>query len=209
MSREQEAAYWEDYRVVGSLFGLADSDMPATLDDLRDYRRDMLEGDVLHVTDWARERARSIVLEPPVPWLARPLLETVNFITVTLLPDRIRREYGFRPAAAGAGAPGAGRRRRRVREAGGDPVPAGPDPAGALRPSRVISPAQDFLVQGGDVNEAPIVSAKDVSREFGKGDAVVHALNGVSIDFPRGQVHRDHGPVGLGQVDAHALPGRP
>ena len=97
MTREQEAAFWEDYRVVGSLFGLADSDMPATLADLHDYRHEMLEGDVLHVTDWARERARSIVLEPPVPWLARPLLETVNFITVTLLPDRIRREYGFRP----------------------------------------------------------------------------------------------------------------
>ena len=97
MTREQEAAFWEDYRVVGSLFGLADSDMPATLEDLNDYRRDMLDGDVLHVTDWARERARSIVLEPPVPWPVRPLLETVNFITVTLLPDRIRREYGFRP----------------------------------------------------------------------------------------------------------------
>ena len=97
MSREQEAAFWDDYRVVGSLFGLADSDMPVTLDDLDDYRREMLEGDVLHVTDWARKRARSIVLEPPVPWPVRPLLETVNFITVTLLPERIRREYGFRP----------------------------------------------------------------------------------------------------------------
>jgi uncharacterized protein (DUF2236 family) len=37
------------------------------------------------------------VLDPPVPWLARPLLETVNFITVALLPDRIRAEYGFSP----------------------------------------------------------------------------------------------------------------
>jgi uncharacterized protein (DUF2236 family) len=49
------------------------------------------------VTDWARERARAIVLEPPVPWMAQPLLETVNFITIALLPDRIRREYGFSP----------------------------------------------------------------------------------------------------------------
>jgi uncharacterized protein (DUF2236 family) len=55
----------------------------------------MLSGDVIHASDWARGRARSIVLEPPVPWLARPLLETVNFITIALLPDRIRREYGF------------------------------------------------------------------------------------------------------------------
>jgi uncharacterized protein (DUF2236 family) len=30
-----------------------------------------------------------------VPWLARPLLETVNFVTIALLPDRIRREYRF------------------------------------------------------------------------------------------------------------------
>jgi uncharacterized protein (DUF2236 family) len=57
----------------------------------------MLEGDALHVSDWARSRAREIVLEPPIPWLARPLLETVNFITVALLPDEIRRQYGFSP----------------------------------------------------------------------------------------------------------------
>jgi hypothetical protein len=29
--------------------------------------------------------------------VARPLLETANFITIALLPDRIRREYGFSP----------------------------------------------------------------------------------------------------------------
>ena len=57
----------------------------------------MLDGDRLHVTDWARERAREIVLEPPVPWIARPLVETANFITIALLPDRIRRAYGFSP----------------------------------------------------------------------------------------------------------------
>ena len=81
--------------IFGNLFGLADSDMPDTLDDLHDYKREMLEGDTLHVSDWARSRAREIVLEPPIPWVARPLLETVNFITIALLPDRIRREYGF------------------------------------------------------------------------------------------------------------------
>ena len=97
MSRSEEAAYWEDYKVVGGLFGLRDSDMPDTLEDLDDYRRDMLEGDTLLVTDWARKRAREIVLEPPVPWMAQPLLQTANFITVALLPDRIRREYGFAP----------------------------------------------------------------------------------------------------------------
>jgi uncharacterized protein (DUF2236 family) len=95
MSRDEEAAYWEDYKVVGRLFGLRKRDMPATLDDLDAYRRRMLEGDELHVTDWARKRAREIVLEPPVPLAARPLVEAVNFTTIALLPDRIRDEYGF------------------------------------------------------------------------------------------------------------------
>jgi len=97
MSRAEEAGYWDDYKVIGGLFGLKRADMPDTLADLDDYRREMLEGDTLLVTDWARQRAREIVLEPPVPWIAQPLLQTANFITIALLPDRIRREYGFAP----------------------------------------------------------------------------------------------------------------
>lgn len=95
LSRGEEAALWQDYRVVGRLFGLRANDMPRTLADLDDYRRSMLKGDTLHVTPWARERARAIVLEPPVPLAARPLLETANFVTIALLPDRIREQYGF------------------------------------------------------------------------------------------------------------------
>src|SRR3954468_11757351 len=88
LSDDEQGAYWDDYKVVGTLFGLRKRDMPDTLADLREYRREMFEGDTLHVSDWARRRAREIVLEPPVPWMARPLVETVNFITVSLLPDR-------------------------------------------------------------------------------------------------------------------------
>ena len=97
ISREDETALWQDYRMVGRLFGLREPDMPVTLAELDAYRRAMLEGDRLHVSRWARERARRIVLEPPVPLLARPLVETVNFITIALLPDRIREQYGFSP----------------------------------------------------------------------------------------------------------------
>ncbi len=97
LSRAQEAAFWEDYKLVGRLFGLKQGDMPATLEELDAYRVRMLEGDELLVTDWARRRARQIVLEPPVPLLARPLLETVNFVTIALLPDQIRAQYGFSP----------------------------------------------------------------------------------------------------------------
>jgi len=97
ISRSEEAAFWEDYKVVGGLFGLEREDMPDTLADLDAYRSDMYEGDRLHVNDWARDRAREIVLEPPVPIALRPLVEAVNFTTIALLPDRIREEYGFKP----------------------------------------------------------------------------------------------------------------
>ncbi|MGA9858589.1 MAG: oxygenase MpaB family protein, partial [Solirubrobacteraceae bacterium] len=93
----EQAALWEDYKVVGRLFGLRRTQMPATLAELRAYGREMLGSDRIHVGDWARRRAREIVLEPPVPPLARPLVETVNFITIALLPKRIRTEYGFGP----------------------------------------------------------------------------------------------------------------
>jgi uncharacterized protein (DUF2236 family) len=95
LDEEEQQAYWDDYKQVGRLFGLRDRDMPATIGELRDYKREMLEGDALRVSDWARRRAREIVLEPPVPLVARPLVETVNFITIALLPGRLRREYGF------------------------------------------------------------------------------------------------------------------
>ncbi|HUB72683.1 MAG TPA: oxygenase MpaB family protein [Solirubrobacteraceae bacterium] len=97
LPREREAELWQDYRVLGRLFGLADAHMPADLDELHAYRRRMLEGDELHVTEWARRRARQIVLQPPVPALARPALETANFITIALLPPEIRRQYRFSP----------------------------------------------------------------------------------------------------------------
>jgi uncharacterized protein (DUF2236 family) len=88
------AELWADYRVVGRLFGLSKAQMP---EDVDAYRREMLEGGVIGVSDWARTRAKQIVLEPPLPRVARPLVETFNFVTIGLLPDRIREEYGFSP----------------------------------------------------------------------------------------------------------------
>lgn len=93
LSRQELDAYWDDWRVVGGLFGLQAGDMPAGWAGLRAYMRGMLHGDALHVTPKARELGVEIVLRPPVPLGARPLLELANFIIVGLLPGRIRRQY--------------------------------------------------------------------------------------------------------------------
>jgi len=95
LSHAEREAYWQDYRVVGRLFGLRDGEMPADIDAFDAYMRDMLDGPDLYVTSAARELAVKIVLQPPVPLIRRPVLELVNFVTVGLLPAQLRRQYGL------------------------------------------------------------------------------------------------------------------
>ncbi len=102
LDRAERDAYWQDMRVVGRLFGLGEGDMPESSRGLEDYVRAMVESDLLHVSEQARELGIQIVLHPPVPLAARPLLELANFITVGLLPRQIRRQYrlGWDPVRA-------------------------------------------------------------------------------------------------------------
>jgi uncharacterized protein (DUF2236 family) len=95
LSTAEREGYWQDYRVVGGLFGLKDGEMPVDIHDFDDYMHDMLTGTELYVTGAARELAVKIVLQPPVPLHRRPVLELVNFITVGLLPAQLRRQYGL------------------------------------------------------------------------------------------------------------------
>ena len=100
LSLDERDRYWQDFRVIGRLFGLRVRDMPTDVDAFDDYMQSMLDGPDLHVTDRARALAVEIVLRPPVPLRAKPLLELANFVTVGLLPDRLRRAYrlGWDPA---------------------------------------------------------------------------------------------------------------
>ena len=114
LSHDERDAYWQDFKVLGRLFGLRRSEMPRDIDAFDAYMQAMLAGPDLFVTERARQLAIKIVLRPPVPLAARPLLELANFVTVGLLPDRLRREYRFSwdPARQLALAGGAGYARR-------------------------------------------------------------------------------------------------
>ncbi len=116
LTRDERDAYWQDYKVVGRLFALADEDMPATIEDFDAYVRDMLDGDELFLDDRTRELSLQIVFNPPVPLVARPLLEMANQITIGLLPPRVRRMYrlSWDPARAVAVRAGAEYARRLV-----------------------------------------------------------------------------------------------
>ena len=95
LSHDEREAYWQDYRVIGRLFGLEDDEMPADIRAFDAYIQDMLNGSDLFVTSAARELALQIVMRPPVGLTKRPVLELVNFITVGLLPVGLRRQVGL------------------------------------------------------------------------------------------------------------------
>ena len=95
LGREELDRLWDDYRIVGMLFGLAPADMPRSWGEFAEYWDGMLDGGDLFVTPQARELAIDIVLRAPVPAAARPALALVNQITVGSLPPQIRALYGF------------------------------------------------------------------------------------------------------------------
>jgi uncharacterized protein (DUF2236 family) len=96
LSHSERNRYWQDFRVIGKLFGLRTSEMPRDIDAFDEYMRSMLGGPDLYVTARARELATRIVLHPPVPLQYRPVLELANFVTIGLLPARLRRAYRLR-----------------------------------------------------------------------------------------------------------------
>ncbi len=96
LTRDEQEAYWQDFRVMSKLFGLPYEDTPKDIDAFEAYMAAMLASDDLDVGPKARELAIDIVMQPPVPLAARPLLELANQITIGLLPGSIRRMYGFR-----------------------------------------------------------------------------------------------------------------
>jgi hypothetical protein len=125
LSDDERAAFWEDYKVVGRLFGLAAEDMPDTLDELDSYRARMLAGEELLVTEWARAAPR-----PPA---ARDRQLRDNRAAPRCDPRAIR----LLGAAAGTAAQGIGRGRRGLCQACGHPVPAGSREARTERTRRL------------------------------------------------------------------------
>lgn len=93
---EERDAFWRDYRRVGELFGLRQSDMPQSIVAFDAYVADTLASDRTQVLPDAREAGTKIVLEPPVPLRLRPVIRVVNEITASLLPPKIRKGFGLR-----------------------------------------------------------------------------------------------------------------
>jgi uncharacterized protein (DUF2236 family) len=87
--------FWQDYLLVGELFGLARSHAPATYADYRAYMAERLASPDLHVLDDAREICHRILFDMPLPAVQGPAVGVLHFAVIGLLPPRIRSLYGF------------------------------------------------------------------------------------------------------------------
>lgn len=100
LGASQRERYWQDFRLIGKLFGLPLQHSPSTFAGFQRYMAETLSSGDLHVSEQARRLGKQIVLHPPVPPLAWPLLELANFHIVGSLPRALRRQYrlGWDPA---------------------------------------------------------------------------------------------------------------
>lgn len=95
LTPDEREGLWQDYRVVGELFGLPREETPADVAAFDRYMATMYVSDDLAVTADANETGRRVVMAPPVPLYAKGLMELVNQLTISILPARVRRMYGF------------------------------------------------------------------------------------------------------------------
>jgi len=87
--------FWQDYLLVGELFGLSRSDAPATYGEYRAYMDERLASPELHVLEDAREICHRILFDMPLPAVQGPAVGVLHFAVIGLLPARIRGLYGF------------------------------------------------------------------------------------------------------------------
>ena len=97
----------------------------------------------------------------------------------------------------------------------GDIADANARGAGELTPRRTLDPTNPHqgermtdclapVCPRSAVERPPAVVASDLIRHYGEGETSVHALRGVDLKIDAGATDRHHGPIGLGQVHAHA-----
>ena len=93
LSEDEKAQAWEQFVLMGEMYGIPRDRQPADYEEFRSYWEHMLEGE-LRVTDVTRD-VTDIVLNPPLTRLAWPAIEAVRLVTVGTLPDGLRAELGL------------------------------------------------------------------------------------------------------------------
>jgi uncharacterized protein (DUF2236 family) len=90
----EQRTYYEEQKLLGEQFGVPVEHQPASFAEFNEYFDDMLAGDRIAVTDALRDVVDA-VMNPDLPFLARPVVEAMNLATVGLLPEELREELGL------------------------------------------------------------------------------------------------------------------
>ena len=93
LSHAERVRYYEEQKRLGEMFGVPIEAQPETLAEFYDYFEHMVE-DELAVTS-ALADVVDATMRPDLPFVARPVVEAINLATVSLLPERLRRELGL------------------------------------------------------------------------------------------------------------------
>jgi uncharacterized protein (DUF2236 family) len=91
LSDDERQQYYRDSLVVAKLFDIPDRLIPPRYVDFRSYMSGMLESNVITVSDGARDIAHGLFS----PSIEGNLLFLMSAIGIGLLPERLRKEYGF------------------------------------------------------------------------------------------------------------------
>ncbi len=91
----EKAAFYEESKLTARLFGVAEEDLPHSIEDFEDYMDEMLDGDTLGFGDDGTRVAGS-VMDPPLPPGLRQLAGTGRIFTEGMLPAQLRDKLGYR-----------------------------------------------------------------------------------------------------------------
>jgi uncharacterized protein (DUF2236 family) len=86
--------YWQESCRYARLLGLTDTTLPASYAAVQKYMREALASGEIAIGPAAHLIAQK-VLDPPMPWLRKPLWMIVRLITIGQLPSDLRRAYGL------------------------------------------------------------------------------------------------------------------
>lgn len=93
LTEVERRGYYLESRVLAAQFRIPDEMIPADLEAFEEYMADSIAS--LVVTDDARQVCREVV-RPDLPWTTPALFAPLEWLTVELLDDRLREDYGLR-----------------------------------------------------------------------------------------------------------------
>jgi uncharacterized protein (DUF2236 family) len=97
LSQAERVRYYEEQKRLGEAFGVPIEAQPETLPEFYEYFERMVTEE-LAVTN-ALADVVDATMRPPLPLVARPLVEAINLTTISLLPPQLRDELGLEMGA--------------------------------------------------------------------------------------------------------------